>query len=174
MGKHDGEILIENAELRYLNFAGEEGTYNAKGARNFQINLPAEVADMMRQDGFNVKKRKPREGDDPNDPQQDYIQVKVGYKYKPPRITMIGDTTGNRTNLTEEMVAILDDMDITKCDLVIRPREYDINGNQGISCYLKQMFVTIHEDYLDLKYGGAGGVPVPAMEGTDDSPPWEE
>jgi hypothetical protein len=150
---------MENARIIFRNFEGKEGQYNQKGDRNFCVLLDDDLARQMDEDGWNIKMLKPREeGDAP----QPYIQVSVGYgKGRPPRIVMI--TTHNRTDLGEQDVEVLDWVDISNVDLIIRPYNWEVNGKGGIKAYLKSLFVTIEEDYLEQKYGAAD-----ARGGLDD------
>ena len=140
-------ITIEGARILFKNFKGEEKQYNSKGRRNFCVILPEEIAEQAKADGWNVKMLRPREeGDDP----QPYLQVKVMYGAVPPKVVMI--TSSGRTELREDTVEMLDWAETSNVDLVIRPYEYDVNGKTGISAYLKSMFVTLEEDYLEQKY----------------------
>ena len=151
MAKEVKTFMIEDAQIIFRNFAGEERQFNTAGDRNFNVVLPPDVAQQMLADGWNVKMRDPyEEGDDP----MYHLEVKVSFKYKPPQITMI--TSNARTLLTESMVEILDYADIKTVDIFCNGHEWDINGKQGTKAYLKTMFVTIDEDPLQLKYGVTG------------------
>lgn len=160
-------VTIEDAQLIFKNFAGEEDKYNRAGDRNFSVILPDDLAAVMEKDGWNVKWLEPRdEGDTPTA----YIAVAVGYKFKPPRVTMITSTA--RTPLTEDMVGVLDYADMEMVDLIIRGFDWDVNGKQGTKAYLQTMFVTIAEDELERKYA-QGPAPDPKSihdryEGDDD------
>ena len=140
-------LTLEGARILFRNFRGEASTYNAKGRRNFCVILDPEIAEQLSKDGWNVKTLKPR--DDEDEPQP-YMQVKVMYGARPPKIVLL--SSAGRTEITEETVDMLDWAEIDNVDLVIRPYEYDVNGRSGISAYLKSMFVTIAEDYLEQKY----------------------
>lgn len=143
-------ITFEDAKIVFRNFSGKEGRFNRAGDRNFALLLEAADAEAMLADGWNVKYLKPREeGDDP----RPYIQVTIGFKGRPPRIVMI--TSRGQTNLDEESVDILDWANIAKTDLIIRPYEWEVNGNTGVKAYLKSIFLTIDEDELEAKYGAA-------------------
>lgn len=140
-------VTIEGARILFRNFSGEEGRYNAKGKRNFNVLLPEEVAKLMIADGWNVKYLMPREeGDEP----QARLEVAVSFGKRPPRIVLI--TSRGKTNLGEDMVSLLDWADIENVDLIIRPYNWDVNGKQGIKAYVKSLYVTIREDELELKY----------------------
>lgn len=153
MTQNDGTLLMENAEIRFRNFAGKEGMYNAEGDRNFCVFLDPDLAKALSDDGWNVKQLKVREeGDRP----QDYIQVSVKYrgrndaKVRPPTIVMI--TSKGRTALSEDECEVLDWVDIANVDLIIRPFQWAVNGKTGIKAYLKALYITIAEDALQLKY----------------------
>lgn len=140
-------LVLENVKITFRNFSGEEGQYNRKGDRNFAVLLDHETADRMAADGWNVKTLKPR--DEEEEPQP-YIQVKVNYKGRPPKIVMV--TSRGKTALSEDMVSIMDWAEIESTDLIINPYEWNVNGKTGITAYVKSLFATIREDELDRKY----------------------
>ena len=149
--KNDRQVVIRDAQIVWRNSEGKEGMYNAKGNREFSVILPESLAQQLLEDGWNVKRTKEREGDDDemtgNDP---YITISVSFKIKPPRIVMI--TSGGRTNLSEDMVEVLDYADIEKADLIFNPYDWTVNGKSGVKAYLKSLFVTIEEDELEREY----------------------
>lgn len=155
-GRNDGTLIMEDARVVFRNFAGAEGMYNREGDRNFCVLLEDELAADMMQDGWNVKRLKPREGEEQGTA---YIQVSVGFKGRPPRMVMI--TSKGRVDLGEEECILLDWADILTVDLIIRPYHWNVNGRTGVKAYLKSIFVVINEDYLELKYSD---VPVAALE----------
>lgn len=136
-----GNIVMENATVRFRNFSGKEGRYNPAGKRNFCVFLDAENAEKLLTEGWNVKKLTPR---DPADPPQDYLQVEVSYKNIPPTIYLI--SSGGKQLLDEGNIDILDWAEIEKVDLIIRPYSWEVNGKSGIKAYCKTMYVTIAED----------------------------
>ena len=154
--RNDGTLIMEDARIVFRNFAGAEGMYNREGDRNFCVLLEEDLAEEMRQDGWNVKRLKAREGEELGTA---YIQVSVGFKGRPPRMVMI--TSRGRIELGEEECVLLDWADIDKVDLIIRPYHWNVNGRTGVKAYLKSIFVVIHEDYLELKYSD---VPVAQLE----------
>jgi hypothetical protein len=105
----------------------------------------------MAADGWNVGYLKSREEGEPDRP---VIKVKIGFDYFPPNVTLISSMA--RTRLDEESIDTLDDITMGKVDLIIRAYNYDVNGNKGISAYLKTLFVTLDEDELELKYAAGG------------------
>lgn len=158
-------VIIEDAVIPGFmrNFEGKQKKYNKPGDRNFCVMLSDDLVEPLQRDGWNVKFLKPR---DPEDSPAPYLQVAVGYKIKPPKVVII--TSKGRTDLSEEEVILLDWADMAKADLIIRPYPYDVDGNVGIKAYLKSLFVTIQEDYLELKYSDVPEAQVPlAIEGDD-------
>lgn len=147
----DNTIMFEGATLIFRNFAGKEGQYNREGDRNFSVIIPDEtLAQTLLADGWNVKYLNPREeGDEPTP----YLQVAVSYKNRPPRVVMISSVA--RTNVSEEMVEVLDYAEIENADLIVRPYDWEVNGKSGKKAYLKSLYVTIAEDALERKYAVA-------------------
>lgn len=146
-------VRIDEAEILFRNFAGAEQPFNKAGDRNFCLLLPEELANQMVTDGWNVKTLVAKEEGDVDRP---YVQVAVKYGIKPPRIVVIaGDV---RTDITEDMVAMLDYAEIEKVDLIITPYAWRIEASNtsGIKAYLKTMFVTIYQDELVQKYNANG------------------
>lgn len=153
-------LTIEDARIIFRNFSGNEGRFNAKGDRNFNVLLDDDLADQMIQDGWNIKYLKPREeGDAP----QARLEVTVSYnpKTRPPRVVMI--TSRGRTNLDESTVVILDWAEFETVDLIINPYPWEVNGKSGIKAYLKTIFVTIREDELEKKYADVPDSAMSAM-----------
>lgn len=143
---NSGTVIMEDAWIIFRNFKGAEKTFNREGDRNFCVVLDPEIAEAMLEDGWNIKQLKSRD-DEPGD---FYVQVSVGYKGRPPRIVLI--SSKGRVELTEAEIEVLDWIDIQKADLIIRPYKYDVNGTKGIKAYTKTLFITMNEDYFELKY----------------------
>lgn len=142
-------IVIENARIFWTNFAGQErGIYNPKGKRNFCLELPLGMADNLKLEGWNVKSRAGRDGEEATP----YISVEVRFEPIAPRIYLV--TSRNMTELDETTVGQLDNADIRNVDLVVTPSRYtDRNtGETRIKAYLKNMYVTIVENPFAAKY----------------------
>lgn len=141
-------LVLKDAKLIFRNFAGKQQQYNSPGDRNFCVLLNQDVAEQAAKDGWNVKYLKPREeGDEP----QAYLQVKVEYeKGRPPRCVMLSSKGSNDLGASE--VELLDAVDIKRADVLIRPYNWSVNGNEGVKAYLKTIYVTINEDEIELMY----------------------
>lgn len=152
----EGQLKIEDARLLptpWRNFEGREGQYNRKGARNFCVVLDLGTAQLMLEDGWNVKFTKPRE-DEEDGGQTPYLPIEVAYdKGKPPQIVLITDNGTKRNNLTEDEVELLDWIEIKSVDLIVNPYNWGpIRGESGVKAYLRKMFVVMDEDELDRKW----------------------
>jgi len=146
----DNTVLLEDVRIIFRNFAGEERMYNAQGKRNFTVILDEETGQKMLDDGWNVKRLKPREDDVPGD-----LSLKVTVSYKgrtKPRLVLITKSTNRRNVLDEDMAELMDYAEFETVDIMIRPYDWDVNGETGRSAYLKTIYGTIREDELDLKY----------------------
>lgn len=140
-------VTIEGVQLIFRNFEGRADKFNLTGKREFSAKLDKAAADELIKAGFTVKYLTSREEGEPD---QAYLPITVSFKFKPPRVVMIAGNT--RTPLTEDTVATLDWVDIEFADLIVTPFHWDVNGKQGVSAYLKSLFVTIEESDLDRKY----------------------
>ena len=148
-------VYIENAQLEWVNFAGRRTEYNAEGNRNFHVVIDSEQsAEDLKRIGLNVKFKA-----DYKHPDGRYVlKVNVNYDTEyPPRIFLITNT--NKVLLDGESVKQLDNMRIISADLEINPHHWSKGKNEGVSAYIRTMYVTIEEDrfaykYRDLAEGG--------------------
>jgi hypothetical protein len=147
------EFIVEDARLLFRNFAGTEGPMNAAGDRNFCVVLDESVVEPMLADGWNIKRLRPLETEGDDEEVQvgtPYIKVKVGYKLRPPHIVL--RTSRARTPLTQDTIEMLDWADIETVDLIAQSSHWSSPTGEGITAYVKSMYVTIREDYLQRKY----------------------
>lgn len=148
-----GTVMIEGARIIFRNFAGREGQYNREGDRNFGVVLPADIAEQMLEDGWNVKYLRAREENEEPTP---WVQVSVSYKGRPPRVVMIthrgNPPVPQRVTLTEDLVELLDYADLSTVDLILNPYTWAVSGKTGVKAYLKTIFATIQQDELEVKY----------------------
>ena len=148
------DLMIEDAKLLFTNFAGSPTRYNSEGGkREFSVALPLNLVEDLERDGWNVKYRKNADGE--FDPERPYLGVKVSYKFRAPAIWLIAG--GRKQLMTEDTVGTLDNITIKTADVVIHPSVYDVRGQQGISAYVKELYVVMDDEsasfaskYVDL------------------------
>ena len=140
-------ISVENARIIFRNFAGKESKFNARGKRNFCLVLDNDVAEELKEIGWNIKYLSPR---DPDDQPQAYLQVSVAFDNFPPKIWLISG--GKKTELNEDTIAVLDYAEIENIDIIVRPYVWEVNGKGGVKAYVKNMYVTIVENEFEKKY----------------------
>ena len=159
--KITSNIHIEGAKLIFKNFQGKGGEYNSEGERNFGVLLDDELAENLKNDGWRVKYRPPKE-DDPDGYMQPWLSVKVRFDPYPP-IAFLINSRGKK-KLTEDTIDQLDWSIIKNCDLIIRPYNYPATKGRpaGVSAYLKAIYVTISEDEFAEKYAD-----VPDLDGDE-------
>lgn len=141
------DLAIENAVLVSRNFSGKKGKFNAEGRRNFSVQLRSEDGEKLAKDGWPIRCALPK---DEYDDHLCYMTVKVKFEVKPPVIYLVSGN--NKTLLSEENLNILDYIDIENADLILSPYQYEFNGKEGITAYLKKAYITIKEDKFDQKY----------------------
>lgn len=141
-------VTIEGTRLVFRNFSGEKGKFNKDGRREFGAVLPRELALQMMDDGWNVKQFKARE-DDVEEPDF-YILVKIGENGNPPKLVMINSR--GRVDIPVDDADILDWVTVAKADLIINPYHWNVDGNSGISAYIRSLYITVDEDELERKY----------------------
>jgi hypothetical protein len=147
MGYNDSNVTLEDVRIVFRNFAGKKDRFNPEGKRSFSVVLTEEQADRMQADGWNVKRRPPREE---GDERFNYIKVAVSYMVRPPRIVLI--SSRGRTTLDEETCELLDWADVAMVDVILHPYKWDGTFGTGIKAYLYAIYVTIAEDALERKY----------------------
>ena len=143
-------LTIENAQIGrggYRNFAGEKTQFNAAGKRTFVVLVDEATGRMLEEQGWHIRWRDPR--DEQDDP-VGLLTVEVKFGDYPPKIVLIsGD---NHTQLDESNISILDTAEIDRCDLIIRPYNWEVNGNTGTKAYVKTMYVTLQDDDFGGRY----------------------
>lgn len=159
-----GNLSLGDARMIFRNFSGKESQFNTAGRRSFGVLIDEETAQLIEQDGWNVKWLRPR--DDQEDPQA-FLPVGLNFSNYPPKIMVISGS--GKTMLDEDSVQLLDWAEIENLELVLRPYAWEVNGKSGIKAYVKSMYVTLVEDEFEAKYRN-----IPFNEASTDEPPWED
>lgn len=162
-GRYDktANLVFEDARIIFRNFRGEDYGYNPQHKKSFSVLLDPNEFDVeaMREDGWNVKQMKPREGYE--DETNFHLPVEVRWDNFPPAIWLItqsgekedGTPTYKRTRLDEESSFVIDTAEIAKVNVEIsHGRTYEFNGKTGIKAYLKKMYVELVQDRFDTMY----------------------
>ena len=144
-------LNIENATIGYRNFRGETSQFNQDGTKSFHVFLSDEDANRLSEEGWNVKWPKPRPDLSAEEDQRSpHMEITISEKFYPSKINLVaGDTL---TRLDPEDADILDWSELDNVDLVIRPYNWEVNGNKGIKAYLKAGYFTIVTDEFASKY----------------------
>jgi len=144
----EDNITIENARIIFRNFAGKKSQYNREGDRNFNVIIPdAAMAQKLASDGWNIHVREPREEGE----QPEYrLPVAVGFNIRPPKVVMV--TKRYQRQLDESTISLLDDADIVKADMTLRPYNWEVKDRDGVKAYLKTLYVVVEEDEFADKY----------------------
>lgn len=140
-------IVIEGAKIFGRNFSGKEALNNPKGKRGFCLRLDIDddgsFAAKLKEDGWNVKVR----NDEFETP---FLPVEVRYENYPPKIFLV--TSQKKKLLNSETIDQLDWTEIKNIDVTVSPSVWTMNGKSGVKAYVKDMYVTVVEDSLAMKY----------------------
>lgn len=147
------KLYIEDAFIFRKNFRGEKREYNPNGRRSFYVRLDPELADVLHDDGWNVKQVPARNEDEPP---LNYLPVEVkfnkDYPHLNPKIYIVTDR--KKTLLDEENIHILDTARFKHAELRVNPYQWEVGGKSGVKAFVEKMYVTIEEDEMDIKYEG--------------------
>ena len=143
-------LQLENCQIgrgSYRNFAGEKSQFNPMGKRTFVVLLPESDGIDLEQKGWHIRWREPREE---GDERMAMLTVECRFGDYPPKVMLISGS--NRTLLDETNIAILDSAEIARCDLIVRPYNWEVNSNSGTKAYVKSMYVTLQDDDFGGRY----------------------
>lgn len=149
------DLVLEGVRLIYRNFEGRKDKFNKEGDRNFGVVIPQDMADQLVKEGWLVKCRPGREE---GDPPLCFLHVSLRFDVFPPRIYFV--TSRGKTALDAKTCSMVDVADIENVDIIIRPYNWTVDGEQGTKAYLKSIWIKLQETSLDAKYADvpdAGG-----------------
>ena len=164
------QINLEGVRVTYKNFAGAETksqdgrVFNRNHDRYFSVVLDEEMARDFEAQGMNVRWPKHPDGtlDMTRNPT---VQVKVSSGpeiFSSIHIFLVSQNNVQRVpNDNQDVLSSLDNMFFSNCDLVVRPRAWEVNGNTGVTLYLQTGYFNIDdtskfEDPYADKYGTKG------------------
>lgn len=141
-------VTILDARIIFRDFTGEKNRYNDD--RTFCVVLEDELAERMKEDGWNVKHLEPRNEDENG---LYFISVKIDFDSKyPPQVIKIEN--GRKQELNASTIGILNYARFKKVDVRFRPYNYEVRGAAGVKAYLSSLWVTVEEDELEAMYSG--------------------
>lgn len=150
-----GLLMVDDAYICFPNFSGRGDKFNKEGDRNFGLRiLDQETLDRLQADknefgdSWNVKIKAPRnEGEEPFM----FMKVKVKFNGRGPKVYLISGN--NRIELDEETIGMLDDIDIERIDMDIRPYDDQMpSGKSFRAAYLDGMEVVQRVDRFTARY----------------------
>ncbi len=148
----NGDLSAEHAIIIWTNFAGRPTKYVAQGGkRTFALVLTKEVAETLREEGWNVKSREPQ--DEQDDPLY-FTEIVVNMDSKfPPKIVLYTEFRGRKVanRLNARTIQTLDEIDIDNVDLVIHPYEHGYSDVSKIKGYAHAIHVIQGQD---ANFGG--------------------
>lgn len=148
-------ITIEDTKFIWrTNFSGdpERDTFGSN-ARKANIIIPDPDQAMELLDaGFNVKKTKPRDGDEEDFVPTYFVAVNVNYDTEwPPKIYLVsGDA--DKVLLDEESIGVLDTCWVRNVNVVLNPYQNRLTGRNSL--YVRTMYVEqdIEDDPFARRY----------------------
>lgn len=159
----NNELKLEGVRLIWRNFAGEKKLFNETGKRQFSIPLDEPMALELREMGWNVRdnQKKVDAGEAAELLYHLGVTVKMDGRV-PPRMFVVAQKWSETDQKQISVRTLIDDKDVPASvldfapieyvDLILRPFNWDVNGKQGVSAYLKTLFAFLRQDELESKY----------------------
>lgn len=136
-------LEIDDCQIMFRNFKGEETAFNRKGDRNFAVILDDEAYNILKDTEWNVKVKINN-----NDEPYYFLPVKVKLEgYRPPVIYI--QNMGKTTVLDNENIGILDEIGIKNVKLDLRSYDWTVNNKNGRAAYLKSMLIVKDTDRFE-------------------------
>lgn len=152
-------IIMRDAIIINRNFEGRpEKPYNPAGRKNFTLVIEnEEIANVLREDGWNIKIKEPV---DPDEPVVGYLSVSVKFDGKnPPKIIQVTYRNGEpkMTPLNENNVKLIDSATIRDVKVEIVPYNWEMKNkdgsvDRGVRAYLRTMYFELVEDCFAADY----------------------
>ena len=155
--RQNGDLEVKNAVIIWKNFSGRPTKYvPAGGKRTFTLVLTQEMADVLRDRGWNVRVRPAKEEGDAD---LYYTEISVRYNTdKPqynPSVYFLSEVNGEKYKqlIPEEAIGQADDERFAKVDLLIHAYAHGVEtAKSKVKGYLRSMFATVEVDSFELEY----------------------
>lgn len=153
INKRDNILEFNDARIVYRNFSGAPSKFNQNGERSFSIVIgngfldgkemgSDEISDVLEADGWHVKRKPPvEEGEEPFNTLP--VKVKFGAGRNP---AIYLDDGENIKLIDEDLVSMIDDLNVSSVDMDIRPYNWTMGNNSGVTAYLQSMCVKFIPD----------------------------
>lgn len=144
------ELILEGVTIIFRNLEGRGDRFNRAGNRNFSVLIDDPVTALrLQSQGWNVKSSKPKNPDD-----------RV-YWYLPVTVNLSGNTkvylvTDQCVLLKEDDVYLVDEMELSHADLILRAFDWEVNGKTGRKAYMNTGYFVARIDKFARKYQGMG------------------
>ena len=143
MSKKFNNVIIENAEILFRDFRGEQGNYPS-----FAVKLPEEFAKELMEIGWPVKQYIPK--DDDAEPYY-LINIKVRYHTAsgddfcaPEEVLLI--INGRRTQITEATLKTLQKLTFKHVDLEFEWYPWKYQNRTGDGAQLERLYIVAEEE----------------------------
>lgn len=151
---NQNELSLEGVRIGYLNFEGRAQKFNKEGDRNITLFLTPEQEAKVSKAGYNVKQPKEDLDRDPENTFKKDPTLQLAMKFEGFQPAKVWVVSGSEPKLlSADTVSTLDTADIITSDVVIRPYDWEVNGDTGRKAYLKAIYVTLDRTPFDDKYG---------------------
>lgn len=150
--------MVDNAQLIWTNFAGNETSMNRGGKRNFNWVIPdPELAQQLAAMGLNVRHRSIRDGVDGEE--FDHLKIDISYETDKgipieeinpewvPQVYLV-DENDYLTLIEKEGLGELDGKIITYALFEFRLYNWTYGNKTGVSAKLKRLFLRVKKDPL--------------------------
>lgn len=147
-------LSLEGVRIGYLNFEGRAKKFNKEGDRNFTIFLSPDQEQQALEAGYNVKQPKADLDQNPEDTFTKDPTLPVAVKFDGFQPAKVYIVSGDQPVMLDAVTALtLDTADIISSDVVLRPYDWEVNGDTGRKAYLKAIYVNLDRTPFDDKYG---------------------
>lgn len=154
--KYIPNINLEGTRFVFRDFSGLK-SYNGDGKRTCVVEIPDEATALaLSADGWSIKTRQPKVNvgtsedpiwmEDTNADVQYTLNVTIKFGDYPPEIYMVSPDGNTVTPVNEATVGLLDKAWVRSVDCVISPYAWSYGKKNGITAYLKLMYVQLDKD----------------------------
>lgn len=147
-------VMLLDTKILFPNLSGTKGPMNVNGKKSFHVVIKdPEQAQVLANEGWNVKFRPPREEGDIG---IYHLEVNVNFDspswMRQPIIVAVEGDTGQKNMLTDDTCGMIDHRKILSADVEFRARPWIDGTRRGITAWLTRMIVTLEANDMDRKF----------------------